>query len=88
MISFVNLNVRDILKERKNESSASCHQEVNIFDIISFVINILVEAEPLWFKKWTHPRYERGLVFVQEEFNILISLFIDINRDFNLQLMG
>jgi hypothetical protein len=43
---------------RKNKSTITLHDEVNIGDLISFEIDILKIKQLLWLEQWAHPSNE------------------------------
>lgn len=87
MVTCFNLNICNVFEKWENKGRITSNDKIYVVDIVTFIEDILVITKIPWLKKWTHPGNEGCLVFRLEEFNILVSLFVNVNGDFNLKLV-
>jgi len=53
--TYFYFNVALVIERWKNEAALSFYQEVNIFNLSSFIVQKFINFERLWFEKRAHP---------------------------------
>jgi hypothetical protein len=55
MVSNLNINIPSIIKGWEHKACDSINKKVDMFNVISFEVNVLVISVELWFQQGTKP---------------------------------
>lgn len=87
VVSNLDFDVRLILVPRQHKCGLALNQEENAVDLVVFNIHVLLFLEDLRPEQWAHPKNKEDFL-ASEEFDILVSGFIDIQTHLRLELGG
>ena len=86
MVTLFDFDVDGVFILWKDKPCLSFGQKAYLVDIITFKIHVLLVLEERWLEQRTDPGDEGGRLVLQK-LDALVLLFVDVDRQLNLQLV-
>jgi hypothetical protein len=87
MVSNLDVNIPGIVKGWKHKTGDTINKKIDLLDIVSLEVNVLVLGIELGLQQGTEPGDE-GRAPILEELQLLVPFLVDVQGHFHLQLMG